>query len=243
LALPSAPLSLQKTPDVMAAWPRSAQWAMIFLLGAATALLVGQALKSLRWGTRPSDLEPGAGPGYRIDLNRADRAELMQLPGVGDKLAQKILDHRQKQGGFRHVDDLLNVPGVGEATLAALRPWVCVEREEEDEDEPPPADRRPARPPKKRKSPPGKQAPNQKLVSKKVADLKEKINVNQADAEELRRLPRIGKELANRIIEERRKGPFKSVEDLKRVSGIGAKTMELLRPHVTFDGRPGRGGK
>jgi competence protein ComEA len=118
-----------------------------------------------------------------------------------------------------------------------------VEREGEDEDEPPPAARQPARSPKKRKPPPTKQVPNQKPVTKKVADLKEKISVNEANAEELRKLPRIGKELAKRIIEERRKGPFKSVEDLKRVSGIGAKTMELLRPHVTFDGRPGRGAK
>lgn len=67
----------------------------------------------------------------------------------------------------------------------------------------------------------------------------EKIDVDRASAEELTRLPRIGPALAARIVAEREaRGPFGSLEALKRVSGIGPGTLELLRPHVSFSGRP-----
>jgi competence ComEA-like helix-hairpin-helix protein len=244
LSVPAALPSLQKSPDVLAAWPRPAQWAMIFLLGAATALLAGHALKMLRWGTRPTELEPGAGLGFRIDLNRADRAELLQLPGVGDSLAQKILDYRRNQGAFREVDDLGKVPGFGPARLERLRPWICVETEEDEDAEQPAVAHKPAQPPRKKNPAPAKAGKDQKqAVGKKGASLKGKINVNWSPAAELQKLPHIGKVKAQRIIEERRKHPFKSVEDLKRVSGIGVKTIELLRPHVTFEDGPAHGAK
>ena len=58
--------------------------------------------------------------------------------------------------------------------------------------------------------------------------------MNSATAEELIALPGIGKVTAGRIIEYRtQNGPFQSVEDLRKVGGIGAKTMERLRPLVT----------
>lgn len=55
------------------------------------------------------------------------------------------------------------------------------------------------------------------------------IDVNHASTEELERLPRIGPALAARIVARR---PFASVDDLRRVPGIGARTLERLRPHV-----------
>ena len=62
----------------------------------------------------------------------------------------------------------------------------------------------------------------------------EKINVNTASAEELTALPGIGKAYADRIVEYRDKnGPFKKVEDLLNVRGIGEKTLERIRDRVT----------
>ena len=56
-----------------------------------------------------------------VDVNHASAAELESLPGVGPVLAQRIFDYRQEHGPFATVEDLLDVPGIGEGKLAALR--------------------------------------------------------------------------------------------------------------------------
>ena len=73
---------------------------------------------------RPADGTSEGGdatPDSPVDLNTADLAELERLPGVGPSTAQAILDHRESNGPFRSVDDLLDVRGIGPAKLAALR--------------------------------------------------------------------------------------------------------------------------
>jgi competence protein ComEA len=75
-------------------------------------------------------------------------------------------------------------------------------------------------------------AADNKRPSKKEENLKGPIDINQADAQELQKLPGIGPKLAQRILDERAKSPFQSVEDLRRVSGIGPKILERLRPYV-----------
>jgi competence ComEA-like helix-hairpin-helix protein len=61
-----------------------------------------------------------------VDLNAAGEAELDGLPGVGPELARAILATRESLGGFRAVDDLLKVPGIGRGMLARLRPHIRV---------------------------------------------------------------------------------------------------------------------
>ena len=78
-------------------------------------------------GTRPTELHRD--PTHRIDLNRATRAELMQVPGVGPQLADRIVADRDARGRFARVDDLSGVHGIGDATLNRIRPWVIVEPE------------------------------------------------------------------------------------------------------------------
>lgn len=59
-------------------------------------------------------------PGERVDLNRATVAELMRLPGVGEKRAQAIVSHRAKQP-FRRAEDVLAVKGLGPAWFAKVK--------------------------------------------------------------------------------------------------------------------------
>ena len=61
-----------------------------------------------------------------IDVNVASAAEFERLPGVGPALAARIVEARARDGPFRSVDDLRRVRGVGEATLARLRPRLAV---------------------------------------------------------------------------------------------------------------------
>src|SRR5262249_17311175 len=117
-------------PDVLVAWPRTAQWAMAVLLGLASLLIAQSSLVSMRWGARPTRLEREAASIGRVDLNRADRAQLLQLPDVGENMAAPIEEYRRSNGPFRSVDELKNISGIGEARLRNLRPWVCVENED-----------------------------------------------------------------------------------------------------------------
>jgi len=62
------------------------------------------------------------------------------------------------------------------------------------------------------------------------------VNINQATQAELEALPNIGPSKAQAILEHRAKRPFKKVEDLMRVKGIGRKTFNKLRPYLSVDG-------
>jgi competence protein ComEA len=188
----------------------------MFVILTTAAVLVGWRWYSDRHRTRPTDRERDVA--YRVDLNRATRSELMQVPGVGPQLAERIVSHRESQGPFRKVDELDRIPGIGGATLDRMRPWVTVHATDAGGivAEPDRLFRKPAAPP----------AP--KSGSRVV-------NVNRASLEELDTLPNIGPVLAQRIIDERAKRPFTSVEDLGRVSGLGPKRREALRGLVTFD--------
>lgn len=64
--------------------------------------------------------------GGAVSLNAATVAELDTLPGVGPVLAQRILDWRDAHGGFRNVEDLNQVSGIGDATMADIAPLVVL---------------------------------------------------------------------------------------------------------------------
>lgn len=66
---------------------------------------------------------------------------------------------------------------------------------------------------------------------------KKTVNVNQASAAELARLPKVGPKLAERIVDHRQQhGPFKRAEDLMEVKGVGEKMFATLRPYVAVSG-------
>src|SRR4051794_8667836 len=218
---PVGPASNLESHAVLSAWPRSAQWVTAFLLGVATTLLAIQILGHSRWAARPSDP-------YRPDLNRAERAELLQLPGVGPSRAGRIQDYRREHGDFRSVNELAEVRGFGPATLERLTPWVRVQTDESEVR----SDADPSTPSSAKHSTP---AASPKRPSKKLASLAGPVQLNRATAEELQRVPGIGPKTSQRILDERRKAPFKSVDELRRVSGIGQKTLEKLRPYLTVD--------
>jgi competence protein ComEA len=226
---------------VLTAWPPSAQLTTVFLLGVTLALVAVQVRGSWRWGSRPSELHPGVLAVPRTDLNRAERAELLQLPGVGNSLAERIETYRREQGPFRSVDDLVAVQGVGPSTLERLRPLVYVveisgERKERES----PTKRAKSGRSSWKSAPSDTDSDERKPLSKKGASPVSPIDINQATVAELQRLPGIGPKMSQRIVEEREKRPFRSVDELRRVSGIGVKTLERLRPFVTVGSSPVR---
>jgi competence protein ComEA len=68
----------------------------------------------------------GDGAGGLLNLNTATAAQLEELPGIGPVLAAAILDERERRGGFRSVNELREVRGIGEKRFADLRDRVVV---------------------------------------------------------------------------------------------------------------------
>lgn len=61
-----------------------------------------------------------------LNLNTATLEQLDALPGIGKSTAQRILEHRQKSGGFKKIEDLMNVKGIGEKAFLKLKPMITV---------------------------------------------------------------------------------------------------------------------
>jgi len=197
--------------------PRASQYALgslVVLIG----LLIG-----LRWYTdrgAPQPSERQRLVEHQIDLNRASKTELLQLPGVGPARADQILAYRQLHGRFDHPDQLKNVTGIGDVTFQRLRPYFEVNSA--GDDEPLVLSRKPVAP--------------QTPVYNSVKLLPDRpIDLNRAELSDLMRLPGIGKTLAQRIIDERQKKPFEKVDELDRVSGIGLEKLKAVRPYVVIE--------
>lgn len=71
---------------------------------------------------------PGGAPAGPLDLNTATAEQLDALPGIGPATAEAIISYRQQHGRFRSVEELVEVRGIGEAKLAALRAKLRVSR-------------------------------------------------------------------------------------------------------------------
>ena len=107
------------------------------LLNLAEPLLDGSKVDVLTRAARPG--APVAGPGAApaaaspaaaspgpVSLNSADQALLETIPGVGPVTALAILAYRNEAGGFSSIEELMEVSGIGPATLEAIRPYVTL---------------------------------------------------------------------------------------------------------------------
>lgn len=230
-ATPMNPLTPTANTPTAASSPGAASPAMTpggqSLLAVMVVIAVGLMLYrgyGPRWtAARPTELVPLA----RIDLNSARECELVQVPGLGPKLAENIVQHRRQYGSFQSVEQLQQVRGIGPVTLENVRPYVCVGGN--------PGPKVSHAPPVASLAVATPETPPRLLPAsgvKKVQPGEPPINVNSASASELQRLPGIGPVLAQNIIAARALRPFEHIDDLDRVKGIGPKTLEKLRPFV-----------
>jgi competence protein ComEA len=69
---------------------------------------------------------PAAALAPLVNLNTATTAELEKLPGIGTRVAERIVAYREKNGPFKKIEDLMNVQGIGEKSFLNLRPQITV---------------------------------------------------------------------------------------------------------------------
>jgi comEA protein len=117
---------------------RRMQWLVVvmlavYLMGTVIALAQGVPGASSMPGKAGAAVEQGkagmgAVPGKAalVNINTADEAQLTSLQGIGPTKAKAITQYRKDHGPFKSVDDLKKVSGIGEQTLAALKPFITV---------------------------------------------------------------------------------------------------------------------
>ena len=94
-------------------------------LADGTQILV-QRQQPLATAAVPGSSASAGGTTTKININTATAQELDALPGVGEVIAQRIIDYRTANGPFGSIDDLLDVSGIGEVTLEDMRDLVTV---------------------------------------------------------------------------------------------------------------------
>ena len=97
-------------------------------LVATAVLALFIAASPLAAQDKPAKSKPAASAQANaiVNLNTATAAELQTLPGVGAATARLILDHRQKNGGFKKIEELMTIKGIGEKSFLKIKPRVTV---------------------------------------------------------------------------------------------------------------------
>ncbi len=90
--------------------------------------VIGQAQSPTTGATTPTrQTKPQAKtPANPINLNTATVTELEELPGVGPAIAARIVEYRQKNNGFKKLEDVMNVRGIGEKLFLKLKPMITI---------------------------------------------------------------------------------------------------------------------
>lgn len=110
------------------------EWvAVIGVTGLVLGLALVQGLFMVAAGP-VDDVSVERGRVGRLDVNRATEAELLRLPGVGQGLAARIVEHRRQVGRFRTIEQLTDVAGIGPQRLGQLRDFCFVAGEVESSD-------------------------------------------------------------------------------------------------------------
>lgn len=206
----------------------------MLLIGAVAILLAFHGFRKTRFqpGRTNPTIWSSQSNHAKFDPNTANLRELSLIPGLGPSLAEKLVEFRREKRLTRP-EDLLEIHGIGPATVGKLEQWfVWVERDSIEEVRKLPAEKFPE-----------KNQGNMPFVrSAKLKAGDPKLDINTAGSEDLVRLPGVGPALVRRIIEEREVKPFSSVDDLMRVPGIGPKTFAKIKSMINV-GNSEKNGK
>ncbi len=162
---------------------------------------------------------------YPIDINQADYDDLVQIKGIGQVMADKILSYRNSVGTISNIDMLLNIDGIGNATLQNLKKYLYVaDYDYKDIETTVQSTETTIVLSSNSKS--GKISSNSSRKSLEQTSQRRKVNINNSDAEEIADALLIDKDMADDIIELRNKIDYFS--DFRELLYINGMTEELL---------------
>uniref|UniRef100_A0A1A7Z459 Endonuclease/exonuclease/phosphatase family domain-containing protein 1 n=1 Tax=Iconisemion striatum TaxID=60296 RepID=A0A1A7Z459_9TELE len=146
----------------------------------------------------------------RLNINTATEEELMTLPGVNRAVAQNIVEYRDCIGGFKKVEDLALVSGIGATKLEAIKLEICVSSRTSSSQHSPSSLR--------------KDPEHQPSTG---------ININTATPAQLMSIRGLTEKIVQNIVSYRAEhGPFRSIEDLVRVPHINSSLLDKIRFQV-----------
>ena len=103
-------------------------WFALSAVAMVVVMLAGGTARAQTGGVRDRTAKPVRVEGaLLVNLNSASAAELQALPNIGPATAARIIEYRQKSGGFKKVEDLMNIKGIGEKSFLKLQPLVTIE--------------------------------------------------------------------------------------------------------------------
>ncbi len=153
---------------------------------------------------------------HGVDINNANLKDLTYITGVGEAIAQRIIDHRI-YNTFYTIDDLLSINGIGPVTLQKIKEQGC-------------AYANTSLPGNIKNSPKKEENDNKDDPIEDLSCSINSIEINTANKDDLQKIVNIGLAYANQIISLRLESPFVNLDDLARVSGIslgGARLNEI----------------
>lgn len=97
-----------------------------FFLGRKTVRSVRVTAERSALVTAEETVSEKLSPDERVNINTATVEELMQLPQIGETIAQRIIAYRELHGDFAGISELMNVEGIGEGRYEAIKDYVTV---------------------------------------------------------------------------------------------------------------------
>lgn len=109
-------------------WERGDRRFVSVVASIALVLMAVHWWRITGWSPAPVEVDRPAGDAYRfiLDINSATWVEWMQLEGIGEILARRIVADREQRGPFASIDEIERVPGIGPKTLQKMRPYLTV---------------------------------------------------------------------------------------------------------------------
>lgn len=190
-------------------WKYFCFWSFLLLITAAFVMTAGVTFAQAKKAVEQKV------PAALVDINSASQKELEELKGVGPATAKKIIDGRP----YKSVNDLSKA-GLSAKAIESVKPFVTVGKA-------------PAAAAAKDMTKPVKEAQKEAKSAAKSASAAvqgAKVNINTADKAALDALPGIGPVKAQAIIDGR---PYKTIEDVMKVSGIKEKAFEKIKDMIT----------